>query len=155
MENLTLPFILVVIGMATMLTGSCIGSAIGVTNGANALIGGLKKNADIFGKGMILAALPATQGLYGFAAFFLYLLKVREMLAFTYMQGVLVCAVGIALGLVGYISASWQSKISANSIVEMSNGQDVFGKSMILIVFPELYAILAFASAFLVLVFML
>jgi len=37
----------------------------------------------------------------------------------------------------------------ANGIVEMSNGQDVFGKTLILAVFPELYAILAFAAAFL------
>jgi len=155
MEILTLPFVLVVIGMATMLTGACMGSAIGVTNGANALIGGLKKNADIFGKGMILAALPSTQGLYGFAAFFLYLLKIAQMTSFTYIQGVLVCAAGIALGLVGYISGIWQSKIASNAIVEMSNGQDVFGKSMILIVFPELYAILAFAASFLVWVFAL
>jgi V/A-type H+-transporting ATPase subunit K len=39
----------------------------------------------------------------------------------------------------------------ANGIVEMGNGNDVFGKTMILGVFPELYAILAFAAAFLAL----
>ena len=33
----------------------------------------------------------------------------------------------------------------------MSNGHDVFSRTMILAVFPELYAILAFACAFLAL----
>lgn len=156
MENiLTLPFILALIGLAVMLTLTCVGSAIGVTIGANALIGGLKKNADIFGKGMVLCALPSTQGLYGFAAFFLFLMKLAEMTSFTYMQGILVCASGLALGLGGYFSAIWQSKIVANGIVEMSNGNDVFGKALILAVFPELYAILTFASAFLVYIFSL
>jgi V/A-type H+-transporting ATPase subunit K len=44
-----------------------------------------------------------------------------------------------------------QANLVANGINEISNGQDVFGKTMILAVFPELYAILAFACAFLAL----
>lgn len=152
---LTWPFILAMVGMMLMLTLTCVGSAIGVTNGGNALVGGLKKNPDMFGKGLILCALPSTQGLYGFGAFFLFLLKMAEMTSLTYMQGILVCASGVALGVAGYFSAVWQSKLVANGIVEMSNGQDVFGQTMILVVFPELYAILAFAAAFLVYIFSL
>jgi V/A-type H+-transporting ATPase subunit K len=64
-------------------------------------------------------------------------------------QGFAIFAVGVALGVVGYFSALKQASIVANGIVEMSNGQDVFGKTLILGVFPELYAILAFAAAFL------
>jgi V/A-type H+-transporting ATPase subunit K len=146
-----LPFILTALGLGTMLTFSCIGSAIGVTNGSNALIGGLKKNPDIFGKGLILAALPSTQGLYGFAAFFLFLQRLAVLtVPVTIMQGTLIFAAGIALGLAGYYSAIWQSRLVANGIVEMSNGQNVFGQTMVLVVFPELYAILAFAASFLV-----
>ncbi len=152
---LTWPFILAMLGVALMLAFSCIGSAIGVTNAANALIGSLKKNPDMFGKGLILSALPSTQGLYGFGAFFLFLLKLQEMAAITYMQGILIFAAGAALGLVGYFSAIYQAKIASNAIVEMSNGRDVFGQSMILVVFPELYAILTFAAAFLVYSFVL
>ena len=48
-------------------------------------------------------------------------------------------------------SAVKQSGLVANGINEMANGQDVFSKTMILAVFPELYAILAFACAFLAL----
>lgn len=147
----TLPLILAYIGMAIMLALSGIGSAIGVTMGGNAAIGAMKKNPEIFGSSMILCALPSTQGLYGFAAFFLMLNRLQEMTALSLNQGLAICAVGFALGFVGLYSAIRQASLVANGIVEMSNGHDVFGKTMILGVFPELYAILAFAAAFLAL----
>ena len=43
-----------------------------------------------------------------------------------------------------------QGQICANGIAEIASGNDVFGKTMILAVFPELYSILAFAAAFLI-----
>jgi len=147
----TLPLILAYVGMAIMLALSGIGSAIGVTIGGNAAIGAIKKNPDIFGSSMILCALPSTQGLYGFAAFFLMLNRLQDMTALSLNQGLAICAVGFALGFVGLYSAIKQASLVANGIVEMSNGHDVFGKTMILGVFPELYAILAFAAAFLAL----
>lgn len=117
--------------------------------GGNATIGALKKNPDMFGSAMILCALPSTQGLYGFAGFFLMLNRLLEMPVLSLGQGFAIFAVGVGLGVVGYFSALKQASIVANGIVEMSNGQDVFGKTLILGVFPELYAILAFAAAFL------
>lgn len=147
----TLPLFLAYTGMAIMLAVACIGSAIGVTIGGNATIGALKKNPDIFGQSMILVALPSTQGLYGFAAFFLMLNKLKEIATLTLSQSLAILVVGIAVGIVGWFSAIRQAQLVANGIVEMGNGHDVFGKTLILAVFPELYAILAFAAAFLAL----
>ena len=107
--------------------------------------------SNIFGSSMILTALPSTQGLYGFAAFFLALSRLKSIADLTLAGGLAILAVGIALGFVGLFSAFYQAKLCANGINEMSNGQDVFGKTLILAVFPELYAILAFAAAFLAL----
>lgn len=146
-----MPFILSYTGMAIMLTLTCIGSAIGVTVGGNTAIAGLKKKPDMFGKAMLLCVLPSTQGLYGFAAFFLMLSALSGMDTLTMNQGLALCASSVALGLVGIYSALRQSNLVANGINEMANGQDVFSKTMILAVFPELYAILAFACAFLAL----
>ncbi|PKP42149.1 MAG: V-type ATP synthase subunit K [Bacteroidetes bacterium HGW-Bacteroidetes-10] len=148
MEQL-LPLTLAYVGMGVMLAVSCIGSTIGVTMGGNATIGALKKNPDMFGSSMILCALPSTQGLYGFAGFFLMLNRLLEMPVLSLGQGFAIFAVGLGLGIVGYFSALKQASLVANGIVEMGNGQDVFGKTLILAVFPELYAILAFAAAFL------
>ncbi|MEZ7885189.1 MAG: V-type ATP synthase subunit K [Bacteroidales bacterium] len=147
----SLPLFLAYIGMALMLAISCIGSSIGVTMGGNATIAALKKNPDVFGSSMILCALPSTQGLYGFAGFFLMLSKLKEISALTLGQGLAIFAVGFALGIVGLYSAIKQASLVANGINEMGNGNDVFGKTLILAVFPELYAILAFAATFLAL----
>lgn len=149
------PLILAYFGMAIMLTLACIGSAIGVTMGGNSTIAALKKKPDIFGKSMLLCVLPSTQGLYGFAAFFLMLSRLNGMedasQILTMNQGLALCAAGIALGFVGLWSSVKQAGLVSNGINEMSNGSDVFSKTMILAVFPELYAILAFACAFLAL----
>ena len=66
--------------MGIMLAAACIGSAFGVTIGGNATIGALKKNPDMFGSAMILCALPSTQGLYGFAAFLIFVSELAELL---------------------------------------------------------------------------
>ena len=139
---MTTPLILAYVGMAVMLTLSCTGSAIGVTMGGNTTIAALKKKPEIFGKSMLLCVLPSTQGLYGFAAFFLMLSSLGGMedasQVLTMNQGLAMCAAG-------------QASLVCNGINEMSNGNDVFSKTMILAVFPELYAILSFACAFLAL----
>ena len=151
METLSTPIILAYVGLAIMLAASCIGSSIGVTMGGNATIGALKKNPDIFGKSMILCALPSTQGLYGFAGFFLMLGRLKGMETIAWGPALAVFAAGLSLGFVGLYSALKQASLVSNGINEMGNGQDVFGKTMILAVFPELYAILAFAATFLAL----
>lgn len=144
-----LPFILAYVGMAIMLTVAGIGSAVGVTIGGNAAVAGLKKNPNIFGSAMILCALPSTQGLYGFAGFFLMLQQLKGAETLSMNAALAMCAAGIATGVVGYFSAVKQAKLVANGINEMANGNNVFVNTMILAVFPELYAILAFAASFL------
>ena len=60
------------IGIAVMVGLSGIGSAYGVTIAGNAAIGALKKNDSAFGNFLVLTALPGTQGLYGFAGYFMF-----------------------------------------------------------------------------------
>ena len=60
------------VGIAIMVGLSGIGSAYGVTIAGNASIGALKKNDSAFGNFLVLTALPGTQGLYGFAGYFMF-----------------------------------------------------------------------------------
>lgn len=129
---------------------SGIGSAIGVSMGGNATIGALKKNEEAFGSYMLLSALPGTQGLYGFAGFFIFnniLLGLEEV---TLIHGFAYMAAGLSLGIVALFSALKQGSVTANGIAGIGAGYDVFGKTMILAVFPELYAIIAFAVTFII-----
>ncbi|MEN6452729.1 MAG: V-type ATP synthase subunit K [Prolixibacteraceae bacterium] len=145
-----LAYVLVYTGLALMVLLSGIGSSIGVTKGANATIGALKKREDAFGSYMLLSALPGTQGLYGFAGFFVMNQKLAGLEAVTMFHGAAFMAAGLATGFVCLYSAIQQGNIVANGIVGISSGYDVFGKTMILAVYPELYAIVSFAVTFLI-----
>jgi V/A-type H+-transporting ATPase subunit K len=145
-----IPVILAYTGLALMLVLSGIGSSIGVSMGGNATIGALKKNPDAFGSYMLLSALPGTQGLYGFAGFFVINSSGIITAEMTMLQGVAILAAGIALGFVGLYSAIKQGSVTSNGIAAIGSGNDVFGNTMILAVFPELYAIIAFAATFLI-----
>ena len=59
------------LGLGLVLALAGIGSAIGTTIAGNAAEGGLKKRPEKSGNYMVLSALPATQGIYGFVSFFL------------------------------------------------------------------------------------
>ena len=59
------------LGLGLMLALSGIGSSIGTTIAGNAAEGALKVNPEKSGNYMVLSALPATQGIYGFVAFFM------------------------------------------------------------------------------------
>ncbi|MDR1860073.1 MAG: V-type ATP synthase subunit K [Bacteroidales bacterium] len=140
-------YLLVYAGFALMVFLAGVGSAIGVSKGANATIGAVKKSPDQFGKYMLLSALPGTQGLYGFAGYFWMNLSLTGDP--TTLQGAAVFGAGLLLGFVGLFSAIKQGDIVANGISAIASGYDLFGKTMILAVFPELYAIIAFAVMFL------
>lgn len=149
---MTTAIILAYVGIALMIGLAGIGSAIGVSIGGNATIGALKKNDEAFGSYMLLSALPGTQGLYGFGGFFIINAKMTTefVTAMTIGQGVSIFAAGLALGIVGLMSAIKQGQVCANGIAGIGSGYDVFGKTMVLAVFPELYAIIAFAATFLI-----
>ena len=135
------------IGIAVMVGLSGIGSAYGVTIAGNAAIGALKKNDGAFGNFLVLTALPGTQGLYGFAGYFMFGLLTPDMTA---IQAAAILGAGIALGLVALFSAIRQGQVCANGIAAIGQGHDVFSNTLILAVFPELYAIVALAATFLI-----
>ena len=128
-----------------------IGSAYGVTIAGNAAIGALKKNDSAFGNFLVLTALPGTQGLYGFAGYFMFQTIFGILTPeITAIQASAVLGAGIALGLVALFSAIRQGQVCANGIAAIGQGHNVFSNTLILAVFPELYAIVALAATFLI-----
>ena len=113
-----------------------IGSSYGVTIAGNAVIGAMKKNPDALGTYIALSALPSSQGLYGFVGYFM-------MQKFSMLAATAVFGAGLVLGFAGYFSAIRQAQVCANGIAGIGAGHNVFGATMVMAVFPELYAILA------------
>lgn len=136
------------LGIVLMLGLSGIGSTYGTTIGGNAAVGAMRKNKGAFGSYMILSAMSSTQGLYGFLGYFL----LKEYLTpdITMATAAAILGIGLALGVLCLWTAIRQGQIAANAIDVIADGHDVFGSSLILVAFPELYAILGVAATFFV-----
>ncbi|PKN78157.1 MAG: V-type ATP synthase subunit K [Candidatus Cloacimonetes bacterium HGW-Cloacimonetes-1] len=146
--NGNIAFFIAWIGVFIMVALSGLGSAFGTVIDGSASVAAMKKRDDIFANCMILSALPGTQGLYGFGAFFI--LQTHITTSMNMMQAYAILGAGLIMGLVGGFSALQQAKVVANGIESLGSGNDVFTKTLILAVYPELYAIIAFATCFLI-----
>ena len=134
------------LGLGLVLALAGIGSSIGTSTAGNAAEGGLKKKPEASGNFMVLSALPATQGIYGFVAFFMMLSKLKA----DPTSGLLIFGIGLCVGAVCMISAIRQGQVCANGIVGISQGHDVFTNTLIYAALPEFYAILGLVGALMV-----
>ena len=142
------PVVLAYLGIALMVGLGGVGSAYGVTITGNAAVGAMKKKMDAFGNYMVLSALAGSQGLYGFLAYFLLASKIFPDMTMAAAGAIFGC--GLTVGIVCLLSAIRQGEVCANGIVGIAAGHDLFGKTMILAAFPELYAIISVAVTFLI-----
>ena len=122
--------ILAYLGLGLMFSLAGVGSAIGTTIAGNAAEGALKKAPEKSSSYMILSAIPATQGLYGFIAFILWLSK--DLAA----NGPMYFGVGLGVGLVCLLSGIRQGQVCANGIVGISQGHNVMVNTMIYAALP-------------------
>lgn len=129
------------LGLGLMLALASIGSCYGTTIAGNAAEGALKKNPSKATGYMILSAIPASQGIYGFVAF---LVCMGGDFA---TRGPLMFGIGLGVGLTCLFSSIRQGMVCANGIMGMAQGHDVQTKTMIYAALPELYAILALVCA--------
>ena len=137
------------LGTAIALGLSGVGSIYGVSIAASAAVGAMKKNPEPFGYYLVLMTPPSTNGLYGFLGYFIF----SEYLLpdITWFQASAIFSTCLALGILNFFSSIRQGQVCANAMVAISNGkQEIFGKSLILIAFIELYAIIGLAAVFLV-----
>ena len=133
------------LGLGLMLGLAGIGSSYGTTIAANAAEGALKKNPGKSSSYMVLSAMPATQGLYGFVGFLMWFLgSTPEYIA---SHGYRYFGVGALVGLTCLFSAIRQGMVCANGIAA---GHDVQTNTMIYAALPEFYAILALVAAIMV-----
>ena len=144
MENIILAYV----GVLIMTGVSFAASVLGCTICGNTVIGAMKKNPDAFGSYVALSALPSSQGLYGFVGYFM----VQPLLVstITSFQAWAIVILGVLMAFANFYSGLRQSQVCANGIKETGDGHNVFAVTMVLAVFPELYAILALLVTILV-----
>ena len=131
-------------GLAVALSG--MGSAKGVGIVGEAASGLVSENPKLFGKSMILQALPMTQGVYGLVAAFFIIFKIglfTEPVELTTSQGAYFLMAALPYALVGYSSAIKQGRVSAAGINLLAKRPDQLGKAITSAALVETYAIFA------------
>ncbi len=125
-----------------------IGSAIALARTGSAVLGAMHKKPETFGNLLVLAALPASQGLYGFVGFILYSTNLNADISM--LQAMVFFGSGAMLGTVAMFSALHQARVCVGGITAIGNGHNLFANTLILAAFPEFYAILSLVAAILI-----
>lgn len=123
------------------------GSAKGIGIANEAAAGIMTEDPKKFGLALILVALPGTQGIYGLLTAFFAIQKAGLLggapVAVSVWQGLGIFAACMPIALAGYISAIFQGKSSAATILMISKRPEEIGKAVILPAMVETYAVLA------------
>lgn len=156
LRELTSGINIALIGVAIAMIVAGIGSAKAVGKVGEAVAGLLSENPSLFGKAVILQALPGTQGLYGFITAFVMIIKLGfiggTVPELTFAQGMYFVFASLPIAIVGYASAIKQGRVAAAGITLLAKQPDASGKSITSAGLVELYAIFSLVvSLFLVL----
>ena len=137
---------LALLGAALATTLAGIGSAKGVGAAAETAMGVMREDSSKFGKMMILALLPGTQGLYGFIVAFLIFIQCNILgggADISTAQGALYLAASLPIAFGGMISAFAQGRAAVAGISLVAKDDKSFGKALVQIALVEFYALLA------------
>ncbi len=145
--------VLAFLGGSLAAVGSGWGSAKGVGIAGEAAAGVLSEKPELFGKLLILQALPGTQGIYGLLTWFIVMVKAGFLdgtyTSLTTTQGLLFFAACLPVMIVEYTSAISQGRVAANGILMVAHKPDEQSKGIVLAAMVETYAILALLASML------
>jgi V/A-type H+-transporting ATPase subunit K len=153
----------------------CVGSARGIRIAAAQAAGVLSEKPDLFGKLLVLMALPGTQGFYGFVSVFLvgswtklsqagefvkneageFVLdaagkQIPVMVDLHPVAGIAIMAAAIAAGIAFWRSAIYQGETSAAAINLVSKQPEMSGKAILLPALVETYALVGLLAFLLI-----
>jgi V/A-type H+-transporting ATPase subunit K len=144
---------LAIIGAAAAAIISGLGSAIGVQWGGHAAAGVVAEKPELFGKILILQALPGTQGIYGFLAAVLVLVKVGLLggtpADLTMAQGWQLLLACLPATINGFLTALIQASVAVSAIHMTAKQPDASVKGMTMTAMVETYAILSLLASIL------
>ncbi|HSP48194.1 MAG TPA: V-type ATP synthase subunit K [Clostridiaceae bacterium] len=138
-----------ILGIATAVILSGMGSAKGVGLVGEAATGLIVEEPQKFGKSLVLQLLPGTQGLYGFVIGLMALGQLDAGLSLA--QGVYIWMACLPIGFVGYYSAVAQGRTAAAGLAILAKNEEHSTKGIIYAVMVETYALLAFVISLILL----
>lgn len=149
-------------GIIMVLTGAAIaavlgftGSALGMEYAGQAGAGVTSERPEIFGRVLLMQALPGSQGIYGFVGAFL-ILNFSGILgggaaSVTLAEGLSFLVAALPLGIAGLISGILQGKVSASGILMIAKDESLVAQAIILSAMVETWAIFGLLISFIIL----
>lgn len=141
--------------MAVMFGG--MGSARGIRIASGQGAGVMSEKPELFGKLLVLIALPGTQGFYGLICAIMISMRTGLLagdLAVRPVQGVGLMFVGICAGMVLWRSAVFQGETSAACINLTAKKPEEGGRAILLPALVETYAVVALLAAILLIMWL-
>lgn len=145
-----------VIGAMAAVMFAGVGSARGIRIAASEAAGSVSEKPELFGKVLILAALPGTQGFYGFVIAFIIASatgltgSAAEAVKVSPLVGLAMMFVGLLAGIVQWRSAVNQGEVSAACINLVTKRPEEGGRAILFPVLVETYAVVALLAAILI-----
>ncbi|MCD5381147.1 MAG: V-type ATP synthase subunit K [Candidatus Pacebacteria bacterium] len=152
------------IGVGLVFAGAAIaaalgfsGSAIGMGHAGQAAAGVLGEKPQLFGKMLLMQALPGSQGIYGLVGAFLILnfsgvLGADGVVMIDTATGLQYLMAGIPIGVAGYFSGMFQGIVAAAGISMIAKDESNMGKAIVLSVMVETWAIFGVLISFILLI---
>ncbi len=132
------------------------GSAIGMGYAGQAGAGVTSEKPELFGKILLMQALPGSQGIYGLVGSFL-ILNFSGLLGgggeevISTAVGLQYLMAGIPIGVAGFFSGMFQGMVSASGISMIAKDESLTAKAMILSAMVETWAIFGVLISFILL----
>jgi len=130
--------------LAVFLGGA--GSAIGVGLAGQAGAGVISEKPELFGKVLLIQALPGTQGIYGFLGGLLILIQIGllggEAIDISMSTAWQLFYAALPVGVTCLISGIHQGKVAAAGLHAVAKDQANVGKAVIMSAMVETYAVL-------------
>lgn len=153
-----------VIGIGLVFAGAAIaaalgfsGSAIGMGHAGQAAAGVLGEKPHLFGKMLLMQALPGSQGIYGLVGAFLILnfagvLGGEAVTMIDIGLGWQFLMAGIPIGVAGFFSGMFQGIVAASGISLIAKDENNMGRAIVLSVMVETWAIFGVLISFILLI---
>lgn len=139
--------VLAAIGVAISASLGPIGSAVGISLAGQSATGVLSEKPGLYGRVLVIQAIPGTQAIYGFLVAILLMTKIGFLgggfADLTKAEGLLVLAAALPVALVGLVSGIYQGKVAATAIVMAGKDEALATRGMILAAMVETTQLLA------------
>jgi len=154
MEIIT-PGVFIFIGAALSGLLGFVGSAMGMGIAGRAGAAVVAERPELFGRVLLLQALPGSQGIYGLVGAFLILsfsgALGDEPITITLAQSIQYMIAALPIGIAGLFSAIHQGAVAANGIATIAKDESLTAQAIVMAAMVETWAIFGVLVGFILL----